>query len=194
MLVAAADLLRERGAAAVTIDAVLARSGAPRGSVYHHFPGGRSQILREAMQFAGDEITATIDAAASGDGTALLRQFAAMWRQALTDSDYTAGSPVLAAAVGSGPDDLTSVAADVFRRWHAAAAQAFAREGFSPAESMSLAYTTIAALEGAVTLCRSLRTLEPLDDITAQIEFLIRARQFVGSTEALRSGLARSAR
>lgn len=181
MLVTAAELLRESGAAGVTVDAVLARSGCPRGSVYHHFPGGRSQILREALQFAGEEITATIDAAVSGDGTALLRQFAALWRQALVGSDYTAGSPVLAAAVRSGPDEqqLTSLAADIFARWRDAAAQAFAREGFDAAEASSLAHTTIAALEGAVALSRSLRTAQPLDDVTAQMEFLIKAREFV---------------
>ena len=52
MLVSAAEVLRERGAAGVTIDEVLARSGAPRGSVYHHFPEGRSQLLREALDYA----------------------------------------------------------------------------------------------------------------------------------------------
>jgi len=181
MLVTAAELLRESGAAGVTIDAVLARSGCPRGSVYHHFPGGRAQILREALQFAGGEITATIDEAISGDGTALLREFAALWRDALVTSDYTAGSPVLAAAVGSGPDEqqLTSVAADIFARWRDAAVAAFVREGFDPAEASSLAHTTIAALEGAVALSRSLRTAQPLDDVTAQMEFLIKAREFV---------------
>lgn len=40
MLGSAVEVLRERGAAGVTIDEVLARSGAPRGSVYHHFPAG----------------------------------------------------------------------------------------------------------------------------------------------------------
>lgn len=181
MLVTAAELLRERGAAGVTIDAVLARSGSPRGSVYHHFPEGRSQLLREALQFAGDEIAATIDRAASGDGTALLRQFVGLWRDALIASDYSAGSPVLAAAVGCGPDEqqLNSVAADIFRRWREAAVQAFGREGFAHAEATALAHTSIAALEGAVALCRSLRSAEPLDDVAAQMEFLIKARRFV---------------
>mgnify|MGYP003504992858 CR=1 FL=1 len=187
MLVSAAALLREHGAAGVTIDAVLARSGCPRGSVYHHFPEGRSQILREALQFAGDEITATIEQF-PGDGTALLRQFTGLWRDALTASDYTAGSPVLAAAVGSGPDEqqLTSVAADIFRRWREAAMRAFVREGFSPADAAALAHTTIAALEGAVALCRSMRSPQPLDDVAAQLEFLIAARGFV-----TRSGVPR---
>jgi len=186
MLRSAADLLRERGAAGVTIDAVLARSGSPRGSVYHHFPEGRSQLLREALEFAGNQITEAIEQAAGGDGTALLRQFTAMWREALLSSDYTAGSPVLAAAVGSGQDEqqLTSVAADIFRRWRDASIDAFVREGFDRAGATALAHTTISALEGAVVLCRSTRSLEPLDDVARQMEFLIKARQFVSHSKA----------
>jgi TetR/AcrR family transcriptional repressor of lmrAB and yxaGH operons len=181
MVVSAAELLRERGTAAVTIDAVLARSGAPRGSVYHHFPGGRGQILREALQFAGDEIAAEIDAAAGDSGTALLGQFAQMWREALIASDYSAGCPVLAAAIGSGQDEqqLASLASEIFTRWRTASAQAYVREGFETAEASALADTAIAAMEGAVVLCRSTRSVQPLDDVAKQLEFLIQARQFV---------------
>ncbi len=181
MLVSAVEVLRERGAAGVTIDEVLARSGAPRGSVYHHFPGGRSQILREALNFAGDEITASIDEAAGESATVLLRRFVQLWEDALTESDYTAGCPVLAAAVGSGEDEqqLTAVAADIFGRWREASKQAYVRDGFEPAEATSLADTTIAAIEGAAVLCRSIRSLEPLYDVAHQLEFLIKAKEFV---------------
>jgi TetR/AcrR family transcriptional repressor of lmrAB and yxaGH operons len=181
MLVSAAELLRERGAAAVTVDAVLARSGAPRGSVYHHFPGGRGQILREALQFAGDEIAAKIDAAAGDSGTALLRQFADMWREALTTSDYSAGCPVLAAAIGSGEDEqqLAALASEIFTRWREASRQAYIRDGFEPGEASALADIAIAAMEGAVVLCRSTRSLDPLNDVATQLEFLARAREFV---------------
>jgi TetR/AcrR family transcriptional regulator, lmrAB and yxaGH operons repressor len=181
MLVSAVEVLRERGAAGVTIDEVLARSGAPRGSVYHHFPGGRTQILREALNFAGDEITASIDEAAGESATVLLRRFVQLWEEALTESDYTAGCPVLAAAVGSGEDEhqLTAVAADIFSRWREASKQAYVRDGFEPAEATSLADTTIAAMEGAAVLCRSVRSLEPLYDVAHQLEFLIKAKEFV---------------
>jgi len=181
MLVSAVEVLRERGAAGVTIDEVLARSGAPRGSVYHHFPGGRSQILREALNFAGDEITASIDEAAGESATVLLRRFVQLWEDALTESDYTAGCPVLAAAVGSGEDEqqLTAVAADIFSRWREASKQAYIRDGFEPAEATSLADTTIAAIEGAAVLSRSVRSLEPLYDVAHQLEFLIKAKEFV---------------
>ena len=181
MLVSAVEVLRERGAAGVTIDEVLARSGAPRGSVYHHFPDGRSQILREALNFAGNEITASIDEAAGESATVLLRRFVQLWEDALTESDYTAGCPVLAAAVGSGEDEqqLTAVAADIFSRWREASKQAYIRDGFEPAEATSLADTTIAAIEGAAVLSRSVRSLEPLYDVAHQLEFLIKAKEFV---------------
>ena len=189
MLVSAAELLRERGAAAVTVDAVLTRSGAPRGSVYHHFPGGRSQLLREALQFAGDEIAATIDAAAVDSARALLHQFADMWRDALIASDYSAGCPVLAAAIGSGKDEqqLTSLAGEIFTRWRTAARQAYAREGFEPDEAAALADTAIAAMEGAVVLCRSTRSLNPLNDIAYQLEFLTKARKSMHHLPAVTS-------
>ena len=137
--------------------------------------------MREALEFAGDQITDAIEQSAGGDGTALLRRFTGLWRDALVSSDYTAGSPVLAAAVGSGPDEqqLTSVAGDIFRRWRDASIDAFVGEGFDRAEATALAHTTISALEGAVVLCRSTRSLEPLDDVARQMEFLIKARQFV---------------
>lgn len=186
MLVAAAELLRERGAAGVTIDAVLARSAAPRGSVYHHFPGGRSEILRDALQFAADEMLTTIGPGPDVSAVTLLRRLAAMWRAALVDSDFTAGSPVLAAAVGSGAEEqqLASVAADIFRQWRESSRDAFIREGFDADEATALAHTTISALEGAVVLCRATRSVQPLDDVARELEFLIKARAFVARETA----------
>ena len=101
MLISAAEVLRERGAAGVTIDEVLTRSGAPRGSVYHHFPEGRNQILTEALQFAGEAITEVIDEAATNGGMYLVRKFVVFWEEMLVESDFAAGCPVVAAAIGS---------------------------------------------------------------------------------------------
>lgn len=185
MLFSAAEVLREKGAAGVTIDEVLSRSGAPRGSVYHHFPDGRSQLLSEALSFAGDSITAVIDEAATHGCISLVRQFVAFWERTLADSDFAAGCPVVAAAIGSDDDDpaLSAIAGDIFDRWRDALARAFGTDGFDVAESRSLAVTCIASLEGAVVLCRSTRSAEPLHDVAQQIEFLIKAREFVRRQE-----------
>jgi AcrR family transcriptional regulator len=181
MLHSAVDVLRERGAAGVTIDEVLARSGAPRGSVYYHFPDGRNQILTEALRMAGDSITALINEAATTGGIALIRTFVDFWDRSLVDDDFAAGCPVMAAAIGSGDDepDLVGVAGTVFGHWRDAMARALMADGLEGADAESLAITSIAALEGAVVLCRSTRSTKPLHDVAEQIEFLIKAREFV---------------
>jgi TetR/AcrR family transcriptional regulator, lmrAB and yxaGH operons repressor len=186
MLISAAEVMRERGAAGVTIDAVLARSGAPRGSVYHHFPEGRNQILAEALQYSGDSITAMIDDAAGWGGKALLREFAEFWQRLLTDADFTAGCPVVAAAIGSNDDhpELSAEAGAILGRWCTALTGAFVNDGFPDDDAASLAVTAIAALEGAIVLSRSTRCVQPLSQVVEQLEFLIKAREFVARNKA----------
>lgn len=181
MLVSAAQVMRERGAAGVTIDSVLARSGAPRGSVYHHFPDGRNQILAEALRYAGDSITTVIDQAAERGAKTLLREFVSFWEQLLNEGGFTAGCPVAAAALGSADDELELkvAAGDILDRWCQAMTRAFVADGFDEHGAASLAVTSIAALEGAIMLCRSTRSAAPLREVADQLEFLIKAREFV---------------
>jgi AcrR family transcriptional regulator len=181
MLISAAEVMRERGAAGVTIDEVLTRSGAPRGSVYYHFPDGRNQILTEALRYAGDAITADIDAAAGRGAKVLLRRFVEFWERVLLDSDFNAGCPVVAAAIGSADDEvrLAAEAGRIFAHWRTALTSAFVADGFLEPDADSLAVMSIAALEGAVVLCRSLRSSDPLHKVYEQLEFLVKAREFV---------------
>lgn len=181
MLISAAQVLRERGAAGVTIDEVLARSGAPRGSVYYHFPGGRNQILTEALQYAGEAITEVMDDAVAHGGMYLVRQFVEFWEQLLVKSEFAAGCPVVAAAIGSADDEpaLSSLAGGIFTHWRDALTRAFVSDGFDEDQAASLAIMCIASLEGAVVLCRSTRSVDPLQDVAQQVEFLIRSREFI---------------
>jgi TetR/AcrR family transcriptional regulator, lmrAB and yxaGH operons repressor len=181
MLISAAEVMRERGAAGVTIDEVLTRSGAPRGSVYYHFPDGRNQILTEALRYAGDAITADIDDAVGRGAKVLLRQFVEFWERVLADSDFNAGCPVVAAAIGSADDDvlLAAEAARIFAHWRTALTRAFVADGFVEEDADSLAVMSISTLEGAVVLCRSLRTSGPLRKVYEQLEFLVKAKEFV---------------
>ncbi|MBW0014574.1 TetR/AcrR family transcriptional regulator [Mycobacterium sp.] len=180
MLISAAEVMRERGAAGVTIDEVLARSGAPRGSVYYHFPEGRNQILTEALRHSGEAITAMIDDAARWGGRALLREFIEHWERLLTDCDFTAGCPVVAAAIGCDDDpNLSAEASAILGRWCAALTRAFVNDGFADDDACSLAVMSVSALEGAIVLARSTRSTDPLHQVGDQLEFLIKAREFV---------------
>jgi TetR/AcrR family transcriptional regulator, lmrAB and yxaGH operons repressor len=181
MLMSAAQVMRERGAAGVTIDEVLARSGAPRGSVYYHFPDGRNQILTEALRYSGESITAMIDDAARWGARALLREFVEFWDRVLTEGDFAAGCPVVAAAIGSdcGDPNLSGEAGAILGRWCSALTRAFVNDGFDDDDAASLAVMSIAALEGAIVLARSTRSIDPLRQVGEQLEFLVKAREFV---------------
>lgn len=177
MLVSAVDLLRERGAAGVTVDAILTRSGAPRGSVYYHFPGGRGQIMTESLELAGTTITSVITKAADKGPSAALRVFADFWTASLRASDYALGCPVVAAAVGGSPDDqaLVPTAAAIFQTWHEALVRALEDKGVGRPRANRLARTTVAAIEGAVVLCRAQRSTAPLDEVIEELDGLLLA-------------------
>src|SRR6185437_741270 len=61
---AARQLIRERGYNATAFSDVLELSGAPRGSVYYHFPGGKTQLAMEAAEAHAHEQVTVIDQAA----------------------------------------------------------------------------------------------------------------------------------
>jgi AcrR family transcriptional regulator len=175
MLASSVELLRERGAGEVTVDAVLARSQAPRGSVYHHFPGGRGEIISEALHIAGDGISAILEQASSRGTQATLRRFGKIWTKFLLDSDFNAGCPVVSVAVGGSAEDqrLQPAVAEIFQRWQRALARAIIADGIDARRARRLATMAVAAIEGAIILCRVQRSTTPLDDVIAELEALI---------------------
>lgn len=175
MLLSSIELLRERGAGAVTVDAVLSRSQSPRGSVYHHFPGGRSEMMSEALELAGDTISAIIEKAGAGGSLAALRRFGRFWNKLLLDSDFSAGCPIVSVAVGGSSDDqhLQPAVAEIFQRWHRALVEAIIADGVDAQRAHRLATTAVAAIEGAIILCRIQRSTAPLDDVIAEFGSLI---------------------
>ncbi|MFF2083441.1 TetR/AcrR family transcriptional regulator [Nocardia sp. NPDC058176] len=178
MLVAAVELMRERGAGSVTVDAVLARSQTPRGSVYHHFPGGRAELVRAALVRAGDTIGAIIEDAAVRGPLGALHFFGEFWTAMLRASDFTAGCPVVSVAVGGSPDDdaLRPVVAAIFERWHAGLVATMTAENLPRAQAESFATLAVAAIEGAVILCRTEQSTAPLDTIIEELEHLFTTR------------------
>lgn len=178
MVVSAALLIRERGAHATAISDVLEHSGAPRGSAYHYFPGGRTQLLCEAVDYAGDHIAALI--AEAEDGPGLIDTLIDTFRRQLLDSDFRAGCPIAAVSVEAGePDDAERMApvveraAAVFDRWTDLIAQRFVADGVSRERAGELAVLATTALEGAILLARVRRDPTPLDVVHRQVRALL---------------------
>lgn len=178
MVVSAALLIRERGAHSTAIADVLAHSGAPRGSAYHYFPGGRTQLLCEAVDYAAEYMVARLDAAQSCLDA--LDELFHGYRKQLQRSDFRAGCPVVAVAVEAGdpdrPDQSAPVlarAAAAFARWRDAIAARMRADGIDEQRAEDLAVLTLSAFEGALVLARAARDVEPLDRVHAQLRSLI---------------------
>jgi len=178
MIESAGTLLRERGLAGTSFREVLAHSGAPRGSIYHHFPDGKNQLVEEAVRAAGEAGGALIAAGgAGGDPVAALRGFVALWVAGLEASDYEAGCPLVAVTTAAGADEpaLRAAAAEAFAAWHGALAAGLRAAGLPRARARRLATTILAAVEGAVILCRAQHSGQPLKDTGAELELLLAA-------------------
>jgi TetR/AcrR family transcriptional regulator, lmrAB and yxaGH operons repressor len=177
MVDSAAVLLREYGTAATTIDAVLAHSSAPRGSVYHHFPGGRRELLAAAVTRAGgtlaDRLHDYVDTADSP--SAVLRRFASLWRSRLVATDYRSGCPLLAVAVDHPADEpeLADLVRTIIGRWTDELRGGLVDQGVPPARAATLAALVLASVEGAVVLCRVEGDPTPLDAVVAELEPLL---------------------
>jgi len=180
MVVSAALLIRERGAHATAISDVLEHSGAPRGSAYHYFPGGRTQLLCEAVDYAGEHVAEIITGAAASHE--LLDTLIEKYRKQLLDSDFRAGCPVVAVAVEAGEErermaSVTERAAAVFDRWTDLIAQRLIADGLPTERANELAVLATSAIEGAILLARVRRDLTPLDVVHRQLRNLFRAER-----------------
>ena len=177
MVISAALLIRQRGAHATAISDVLEHSGAPRGSAYHYFPGGRTQLLCEAVDYAGEHVAAIIAEARSGPE--LMDTLIDKYRRQLLDTGFRAGCPVVAVSVEAGEEErmapLVERAASVFDRWTDLIAQRFIADGIARDRASDLAVLATTALEGAIVLARVRRDLTPLDVVHRQLRDLLAA-------------------
>lgn len=178
MVISAALLMRERGARSTAIADVLEHSGAPRGSAYHYFPGGREQLLCEAVDYAAGYVADAIASAASAVG--MLDVAVRFYRKGLLDSDFRAGCPVMAVAVEAGdPDPRTAAAvqhaADAFGQWNQLITRRLIADGVSRAKAVELATLVIAGLEGALVLARTARDVAPLDAVHKRLRSLLKS-------------------
>lgn len=175
----AADMLRKRGMNATSIRELAKEAKTPLGSTYHYFPGGKPQLVTEAVRYAGKRIEEQLQQALELGPLEGIQAFIEQWSNIILHSDFGAGCTVLAASI-EGPvgDESTfaiDVAAEVFGDWEALLAESFHANGVNQASGEALAATVVSATEGAVVLCRAKRSIEPMKQVSAQLSILVQA-------------------
>jgi AcrR family transcriptional regulator len=178
LVMGAADMISRRGLNATSVRELAKHSGAPLGSTYHYFPGGKQQVATEAVRFAGDVVSRALAAELRAGPVAGLRAFLRLWRDVVVRSDFRAGCPVLAVSVEEPHDGETAAleAADtVFKQWESLLARSLREHGATRKDADQVATLIVAAVEGTVAMCRAARSAEPLDRVATQLERVVGA-------------------
>lgn len=175
MIDSAVKLLATQGMQGASFSSVLEDSKAPRGSIYHHFPGGKDELVLEAIDRAGGNAQRIVERLRGGSAEEVVSGLVAMWRALLTIGDYRIGCSVVGATVSASDGDIIERAARVFRAWEGQLASVLVDAGVDAAESEALGTLLIASCEGAVVLCRAERSMEPLDRVEHSLRRLVAA-------------------
>lgn len=169
MIEAAIDLMRGYGLSGVGINDVVRESGTPRGSVYHFFPQGKSQIASEALSEQGIRIAAFMEAALSGRKgapqkvTALFEAFARRVEESEFQRSCAMGAVTL--DLSAGDDALRLVIEGIFESWRAVIAKHIPMA--SPRQGKSFAGLVLTNIEGAHIRARAERSGAPFREAGA---------------------------
>ena len=169
MVAGAAQLLAERGLQGTSFAEVIERTGAPRGSLYHHFPDGKDQLVDSAMELAGARALGFLDRKVGSSALEVTEYFLYVWHEVLSRSEFQAGCAVLAVTVATDSPELLSRASGIFRAWRLRIAELLHDGGLAERDAARLAATLVAATEGAVVLSRAEQSWEPFDLVAEQL-------------------------
>lgn len=175
-----AELFRRQGYTGTGVKQIVAEAGAPFGSLYHFFPGGKEQLGAETIRSSGQlylQLFATI-AAQAPDVCSAVREFFAGAAQTLEETDYADACPIATVAleVASTSEPLRQASAEVFESWIAGASEYFVvAAGIRRLPARELAISILCLLEGAFIFCRSMRSVEPLEVAGAQAVAAVQA-------------------
>lgn len=170
-------LLRQRGYHGTSLNDILSASGAPRGSLYFHFPGGKDQLVIEVTrdsvagvtQRLGEALAAEIDPA-----VAVHHIYQAVGRM-LEDNQFSLGCPIAPVVLDSPTDvpELAELCRSAFEQWIGLLQQAFVRAGVPERRAHALALLVESSLEGLMVIARATRDRAPLQAVADEVAALI---------------------
>ncbi|GAA1882737.1 TetR/AcrR family transcriptional regulator [Asanoa iriomotensis] len=174
MVFSTAQLIRREGVTATGLRDVVAHAEAPRGSLGHYFPGGKEQLVNEAVDWAGRYAANRIDRFLAGMARPTpSRLFAAMvrqWTDEFAAIGFDQGCPVAAATVDASVTESTrAAAAAAFSAWRAPIARALVGMGVPARKATAAATLMVSALEGAILIARAERDTRALTTVAREL-------------------------
>ncbi len=175
MVRSAAQLIRRKGVAGTGMREIVVEADAPRGSLQHYFPGGKDELVGEALLWMGGvaarRVRRNLERLDAPTPSALLAAIVDDWRRDLTTEGFTGGCPLVAAAADTAATnaELTGVLRRAFEGWQEPLGAALVELGVPDHRAERLAMLVISSLEGAIIMARVRCDLAPLDALVAEL-------------------------
>ena len=178
LIAAMLNALRRKGYHGVGLNELLAEAGAPKGVLYHHFPGGKSELAIAAIQTVVTQITGGLQKLLKRHAN--LADAVGAWmvsaQKVLAGSGFEQGCPLASIALESTPDDaaIRAALAEGFSSIRTHLSDALQAAGIAPARSANLAALMVSAYEGALLQARVAGQVQAIKNTTEALMDLIR--------------------
>lgn len=174
MVRAAAQLMQRQGYHGTGLIEIVTLSDTPRGSIYHHFPGGKDEVVQLAIEQAGQKLLDLLEdtRARSSSLQAYYRRIGkgiSSWmREGAWEEE---GCPVAVLTLETAPriEHLRVVAERCYEGWIQSVMAALREYGVPARRSRRLADFSVAAIDGAIILCRARNSTEPMKSVTLEL-------------------------
>lgn len=164
---AALHLFQARGYHAVGLAEVLTLAGAPKGSLYHHFPGGKAALGAAVIDWLADEVEVTFRRAEARalPAPALAQRLFTGTADWLETGGWRQGAllAIMAHELAPGDPALTACIARAYARARTALEAALRAGGVAETAAPDLAVTLLALLDGCVAQARAFQSRAPFE-------------------------------
>src|SRR5437773_860117 len=169
MIEGAIQLLATKGLQATSFSEVLALTGAPRGSIYHHFPKGKNELIAAALDVSSQRTLHLIETQRGASARAITEFFLDLWRKLLVHSQFQAGCSVLAVTIAADSEELRLKVASIFDAWQKKLTDLYIEAGVDPDIATDFSFELISASEGAVVVARAQKSLVPFEAVAKRL-------------------------
>jgi TetR/AcrR family transcriptional repressor of lmrAB and yxaGH operons len=178
LIAAMLNALRRTGFHGVGLSELLSEAGAPKGVMYHHFPGGKKELAIAAIDLVVRQITSGLQKLMQrhADPVDALQAWMASAQKLLVGSGYQQGCPLASIASESTPDDkaIRQALANGFSHIRQQLGLALENAGVAPERSANLAALMVSAYEGALIQARVAGQVDAMQSTTEALVELIR--------------------
>jgi len=174
----ASRLFQLQGYHATGLNQITKESGAPRGSLYYHFPDGKEQIAIESVQATAKVVSERIEQglSMSADPIEAIQHFITQLAEQFQNERHTDGVPIASVALETSliSEPLRKTCQTAYENFQNAFSQKLIDSGYEGKRAKELGVVINAMIEGAFLTSFTMGNTEPLHLVAKQVPILLR--------------------